>query len=208
MQVATPKHAKRATRVAARAPLWLQTHNTGAGVRSFRTDLVFLGLAIGAMMLCYAWGGVQTVREALVHAVGLLATVLPQLAGGVLIGGLAQQLLGKDKIAALLGAQSGLRGLAIATAAGALTPGGPYMTFPIVVALWKAGAELGALVTYVVAWSLFGFSRLIVWELPLMGLDFTSARILVSLPLPLIAGLLARRLLRYEAFQFKPGDGA
>jgi hypothetical protein len=33
-----------------------------------------------------------------------------------------------------------------------------------------------------------------VWELPLLGVDFALLRLLANLPLPIIAGLLARKL--------------
>jgi hypothetical protein len=57
-----------------------------------------------------------------------------------------------------------------------------------------AGADRGALVAYLTSWSLLGFQRVMVWELPLMGVDFALLRSLANLPLPIIAGLLARWL--------------
>ncbi len=166
-----------------------------------RTDLVFIGLAVGLGALCHAIAGPHAFREALLQAGALLLTILPQLVGGLLIAGLMKQLIGKDRIRASLGENSGLRGLGIATVAGTLTPGGPFMSFPIVYALWTAGAEAGALVTYITAWALLGFVKMIVWELPLMGVEFTWVRFLVCLPLPILAGLLARRLARTGSFQ-------
>ena len=171
------------------------------------TDLVFVCLAVGSGLFCYTIGGLPSVSDALLQTKSHLSVALPQLAGGLLIGGLIQQLIGKDKIAALLGAGSGLRGLIIATAAGALTPGGPFMSFPIVYSLWIAGAEAGALITYIAAWSLLGFVKTLVWELPLMGIEFTWLRFVVCLPLPILAGLLARRLSRMRVFQLKTGAG-
>ncbi len=171
------------------------------------TDLVFVGLAIGSGILCYIIRGLPIVSGALLQLVSLLVVILPQLAGGLLIGSLIQQLIGKDKIAALLGAGSGLRGLIIATAAGALTPGGPFVLFPIVYSLWIAGAEVGILITYITAWSLLGFVKIIVWDLPLMGIEFTWIRVVVCLPLPILAGLFARRLSRMRLFQLDPGAG-
>ena len=88
-------------------------------------------------------------------------------------------------------------GLALATALGAATPGGPFAAFPIVYALALAGADVGAVVAYLTAWSVLGLHRLIIWELPLMGLDFVTARTLASLPLPLVSGLIARLLMRF-----------
>lgn len=171
-----------------------------------RTDFVFMGLAVGLGLLCYALGGAVAVRDALFEARALLLTILPQLAGGLLIGGLVKQLVGKEWISAHLGTGSGLRGLMIATAAGALTPGGPFMSFPIVYAFRTAGAEISVLVAYITAWSLLGFVKMTVWELPLMGLDFTLVRVLVCLPLPLLAGLLARHASQLRVFQTEPGQ--
>lgn len=165
-----------------------------------RTDLVFISLAIGLGVLCYATAGTAAFRIALSQAGALLLTVLPQLAGGLLIAGLIKQLICKDRIAFLLGENSGLRGLAIATVAGTLTPGGPFMSFPIVYALWTSGAQAGALVTYITAWALLGFVKLIVWELPLMGIEFTWMRFFICLPLPILAGLIAQRLERTPVF--------
>ena len=170
-----------------------------------RTDLVFVGLAIASGVLCFSLAGLSAVSDALIKAATLLVVILPQLAGGLLIGGLVQQIIAAEKIAALLGSSSGLRGLVIATFAGALTPGGPFTSFPIVYALWMAGAEVGALIAYIASWSLLGFARVIVWELPLMGAEFTWIRVLVSLPLPIIAGLLARQLSRLHVFRLDAG---
>jgi hypothetical protein len=39
----------------------------------------------------------------------------------------------------------------------------------------------------------------VIWELPFLGHDFVLLRVLVSLPLPVVAGLLARALLRRQA---------
>lgn len=172
-----------------------------------RTDVVFIGLAITSGILCYVFDGLPAVSEALLQAALLLVSIMPQLVGGLLIGGLATQLIGRERIAALLGAGSGLRGLAIATLAGALTPGGPFTSFPLVYALWMAGAEAGSLIAYIASWSLLGFARIIVWEIPLLGLEFTWIRIVVSLPLPIVAGLLARRLSRMQMFQLDKGAG-
>lgn len=168
-----------------------------------KTDLVFVGLTVCAGILCYAVGGNAAMMDALRQGASLLLVVLPLLAGGLLIGGLIQQLVLKDKIAAWLGDETGLRGLLIATAAGALTPGGPLMVFPVVFALWTAGAEAGVLVTYIVAWSLLGFVKLLAWELPLMGADFALIRVVVCLPLPILAGILARRLSKTGWFKLQ-----
>ena len=43
-----------------------------------------------------------------------------------------------------------------------------------------------------ISWTLLGYARALVWELPFFGLDFVTWRIIFSLPLPILAGLAAR----------------
>ena len=44
---------------------------------------------------------------------------------------------------------------------------------------WRVGADVGAACAFVISWSLLGYTRAIVWELPFFGLDFVTWRILV-----------------------------
>ncbi len=65
--------------------------------------------------------------------------------------------------------------------AGILTPGGPLVSVPIMVVFYNGGAALSALVCYMTSWSLFGFQRILAWELPVMGPRFLVARVLPTL---------------------------
>jgi hypothetical protein len=49
---------------------------------------------------------------------------------------------------------------------------------------------------YLTAWSLLGWNRLLVWELPLLGAPFTVARWTVSLLAPIAVGLMVPQALR------------
>ena len=77
------------------------------------------------------------------------------------------------------------------------------MSFPIAYTLWTAGAEAGVLVTYVTAWALLGLVKTFAWELPLLGGELTGFRFFVSLPLPIVAGLLAQRLAKTRMFRIE-----
>jgi hypothetical protein len=57
---------------------------------------------------------------------------------------------------------------------------------------YKSGASLSALVAYVTSWSLFGFQRILAWELPSMGPCFVVARVLPTLVFPIVTGYLVR----------------
>ena len=66
--------------------------------------------------------------------------------------------------------------------------------FPIAAAFLAVGASVGATVAFVTSWTLLGYGRALVWELPFFGADFVIWRSLVALPLPVVTGLLAHWL--------------
>jgi hypothetical protein len=73
-------------------------------------------------------------------------------------------------------------------------PGGPILSFPIVVVLYKAGAGVPQLIAFLTAWSVFAFHRIMIYEVNLMGWRFTAVRLVSSLVLPPLAGLGAMAL--------------
>jgi uncharacterized membrane protein YraQ (UPF0718 family) len=166
------------------APLWRRHANL----------LFILGLCAASALACFALKGTEGLINGLARARDLAAVILPVILPALLLAGLVQAGVARERITRWLGAQSGLRGLLLATLAGIATPGGPMAAFPLVLALAAGGADRGALIAYVTAWALNGFSRILVWELPVLGPEFAALRFLASLPLPVIAGLIARRL--------------
>jgi hypothetical protein len=58
------------------------------------------------------------------------------------------------------------------------------------------GADVGTAIAFITAWNLLGYNRALIWELPFFGLEYVGWRILIALPLPIIAGLLARMAAR------------
>jgi uncharacterized membrane protein YraQ (UPF0718 family) len=83
-------------------------------------------------------------------------------------------------------------GIVIATLAGAICPGGPITIYPVAAAFVAIGADTGATVAFITSWTLLGYARVLVWELPFFGVDFVLWRIVIALPLPIVAGILAR----------------
>jgi len=129
--------------------------------------------------------------------VSLFGTVLPKVLAGCLIGAFVTLLLPRETIARWVGAESGIAGILLATLAGAIMPGGPFTIYPVAGALLSAGADAGAACAFVISWTLIGYTRAIVWELPFFGLDFVTWRIIFSLPLPILAGLAARAIWKF-----------
>ncbi len=175
------------------------------GPRFGRSEAVFAVLATGGAVGCWRIGGAELIGTALREAAGMILLVIPPLVAGLLLGALLSRLVGRDRVARTLGAGSGMRGLILASVFGAITPGGPFTSFPLVHALWIAGADAGTLMAFLAAWALIGINRIIVWELPLMGADLTLIRVLVSLPMPILVGLLARRLVRSPRLALRRG---
>jgi hypothetical protein len=68
-------------------------------------------------------------------------------------------------------------GVLTAVIAGAATPGGPVVGFSLGAVALKAGGGAPQVIAYVVAWALFAFQRLLLWEIPFMPARFVwSAR--------------------------------
>lgn len=66
----------------------------------------------------------------------------------------------------------------------------PMTHFPIVASLLKVGVGVGALISYLTAWSLFGLQRIIMWEIPILGIEIVAACSAASFFFPVLAGWL------------------
>lgn len=152
----------------------------------------FIILAAASAALLYQLRGGTVLARAVGNGLVLLIEVAPLIALGLFLGGLTRELADPKRVAPMLGESSGWWGLLLASVLGAVTPGGPFAAFPIVYAFFLAGADAGAVIAYLTAWSVLALHRVIVWEIPLLGPDFALIRVLASLPLPLLAGAVAR----------------
>jgi uncharacterized membrane protein YraQ (UPF0718 family) len=149
-------------------------------------------LSIAGAVSVYAKEGWSGVSGVVVENVTLLLGILPKVAAGCLIGALITLLVPREMVVKLVGSESGLRGLIIATIAGILVPGGPFTVFPITVAFLAIGADRGAAIAFVTAWHVVGLNRAIIWEIPFFGHEFVFTRMAISVAFPLLAGVLAR----------------
>ena len=122
----------------------------------------------------------------------MLWFVLPRLVPALILAGMLQVLVPQEVVARYLGRDAGFRSILIASLAGVLTPGGPMVTVPFLVALANSGAAMAPLVAYMTSWSLFGMQRIIAWEAPLMGWHFVAVRVIPSLAFPVLAGWLVK----------------
>ena len=117
--------------------------------------------------------------------------LLPRLTVGVIGAGFLAAMLPEEMVATWLGPESGFIGIAVATFAGSLTPGGPVVGFAIGTGALAAGAGAPQVVAYVTSWALLAIQRVILWETPMLSGRFVAIRLAVSLPLPFLAAALA-----------------
>ncbi|HME29010.1 MAG TPA: permease [Pseudolabrys sp.] len=153
-------------------------------------------LAGAASATVYIRDGREHFLSVLFGDVTLFAEMLPKVLAGCLIGAFVTLLLPREMVARWVGHESGFTGLLIAAFFGFLLPGGPITIYPVAGAFLIIGADAGAVVAFIVSWTLIGYTRALVWELPFFGLEFVIWRIVEALPLPIIAGLLARITVR------------
>jgi uncharacterized membrane protein YraQ (UPF0718 family) len=158
-------------------------------------------LVVCAATTVYLRDGRARFFAILADDLGLFAGMLPKVLAGCLIGVFVTLLLPREVVARWVGAESGFAGMLIATIAGAILPGGPFTIYPVAGAFVAMGADVGAIVAFITSWSLLGYARALVWELPFFGFDFVGWRVLAAVPLPILAGLLARAVVRATGFE-------
>lgn len=157
---------------------------------------IVFGLLVLLIAIAWGRGGAPLVTDSLASGTRLFLRFGLVLFVSFLVAGLAEALLPRAWVSAALGEESGWRGLLIATAAGAITPAGPFVSMPLAAGLIKSGASSAAVIAYLAAWSLLAVHRLFAWEIPILGAPFAITRWGICLALPVLAGALARVVLR------------
>jgi uncharacterized membrane protein YraQ (UPF0718 family) len=175
-------------------------------VRTFEwSTAIIASISIIAGTIVYVRDGFDRFLTILFADSWLFAGMLPKMLAGCLIAAFVTRLLPREVVARVVGAESGVIGILIAMVMGAVLPGGPLTIYPVAGAFLLLGADVGTAVAFITAWNLLGYNRALIWELPFFGPEFVGWRILIALPLPLIAGLLARQAARMLAAR-KGGD--
>jgi uncharacterized membrane protein YraQ (UPF0718 family) len=133
-------------------------------------------------------------QVAIVTAGERFLEIMPRIALALMAAGFIGVLIPSEPIARYIGPDSGVSGILLASIVGGFVPGGPILSFPLVVVLYKAGAGLPQVIAFLTAWSVFAFHRVLIYEVNLMGWRFSAVRLISSLILPPLAGLLAMAL--------------
>jgi len=147
-------------------------------------------LATVLLAIGYSKGGGQHI-QGLNSGLKMIVEIIPLLLFAFIVAGMIQVLLPQELLSKWIGEESGFKGILIGTVAGGVTPGGPYVSLPVVAGLLKAGAGVGTLVAFLTAWSLWAVSRLPM-EIGILGWKFTLVRLACTFFFPPIAGYIAQ----------------
>lgn len=177
------------------------------GKSAFGRDLIgFLAFALISALLVWYVLGPDIFFDAIDDDIGMVLDTLPRVMVAISVAALLWVLLPRDRLAGMLGRESGMKGLVIATFAGTITPGGPSSAYALLAMLGASGADRGTMIAYIAAWATLGLQRILIWDVPFMGEEFSILRFAVTLPLPILAGLLARAL-PFDLRLRDPGKG-
>ncbi len=145
-----------------------------------------------AGLLVYAWRrGDGSHRQGIMQAWHTLRRTLPLLIVAFIIVGYVNVLSPQSLVQAWLGPNSGWRGLLLAEGVGMFLPGGPYVVFPLITILYRAGTGLGPAVTMITSWATLALIS-VTFELPFLGWRFTAVRWGLGLVFPVLAGGVAQ----------------
>jgi uncharacterized membrane protein YraQ (UPF0718 family) len=157
---------------------------------------IALILTLAVLMTLALWRGTGTFVLGWRTSLQQLVHFLPILVVAMLIAGFTEILLPKNTVERWLSDSSGWHGIALAWLAGILTPGGSIIGLPLIAALYKAGVGISVLITYATSFATLSILRVPI-EVGFYGWRLTGLRLLVSLVLPIIAGMLTQLLLPF-----------
>ncbi|MEZ5561128.1 MAG: hypothetical protein R3E86_21615 [Pseudomonadales bacterium] len=152
---------------------------------------IFIWVLAGALALTAHVRNSALHAEALRHAGSQLRMIALRVPLTLLAATYVLSVIPQATIVSLLGNSSGTRGILLANLFGAALPGGPMVTFPVIVVLRDHGVGDAQTVALLTSWSVLALHRVLAYELPLMGARFVAVRLLASALLPLLAGMAA-----------------
>ena len=153
-------------------------------------DYILAGGAVAGLMYTFVRDRQRFGQACAIAAKGLVR-LLPAVCLAMLAAALLVPIVPSSLVAQWIGPNSGVAGVAIASLIGAFIPGGPIVSFPMTLVFQSAGAGTAQLVALLSAWSVVAVHRLVAFELPLVGGHFARQRLIASLPLPILSGLIA-----------------
>ena len=130
--------------------------------------------------------------------------MLKILPGAFILIGLFEVWVKRETIERHLGEGSGIRGYVWSILLAGATVGGLYVAFPVACSLYGKGAKLSVIFTYIGAAAICRIPMTI-FEASFLGIKFSIIRLVVSLPLVIIASMLLGNYLKKRNYKVTDG---
>ncbi len=153
------------------------------------TLLILIGMVLAAALAVLWRGGWGLLFSGLKQAGVTFKSMWFRLVLGLSLGGLVQVVIPSSVIAEWLGPASGIKGILIASYAGIVMTGGPYVSLPIVASIYAAGAGPGPVIALLASMNLVSLPGLLTWAIPFLGARLALTRYAVTFFIPPLIGL-------------------
>ena len=131
-----------------------------------------------------------------------MAKILPP---AFILIGLFEVWVKKETIEKHFGSKSGLRGHIGGILLAGTTVGGLYVAFPVAHSLYRKGADLGVIFTYIAA-SAICRVPMTIFEASFLGIKFSIIRLAVSIPLVIASSMLLGKYLTRTGYAIRDGE--
>jgi len=162
-------------------------------------------IASYAIFLIISWTfGFNPGKEISYNFASFSGDMLKILPCAFILIGLFEVWIRRETVEKHLGERAGIRGYIWAVLFAGTTVGGLYVAFPIAYSLYSKGAKLSVIFTYLGAAAICRIPMAI-FEASFMGVKFTIIRLLVSLPLVIVASILLGNYLTKRNYKLMAG---
>jgi uncharacterized protein len=160
----------------------------------YKTLIGMASAAFILMVTTFFQGGFVLVGNGFIKAIQIFVGIIPLLIVAFLVAGLVTVLIPKSLVSKWLGKEAGWKGPLLGSLLGTLVPGGPFFFYPLMAALTLSGANIGTMISFVAAKTLWNISRLPI-EIAFVGVEITLIRFIITFPIPILAGVAVDKLL-------------
>ncbi len=166
-----------------------------------KTAIILSAAALLVIILNFLAGGFDQVEEGFLASLNTLLRALPIILAAFFLTGQLRALLSTESINRLLQKISGIKGVVLSCIAGGLLPGGPYVYYPFIYNFKEKGIPFHLFFSFIVGKQVYDVARLPL-EISLINPGIALLRNLITLPLPILLGLLSRFFFRGSTFEF------
>lgn len=152
---------------------------------------VYTMLAV-VLVIAYIIGGGELILEGLVISGKTVVNSILMILVSFIIIGQINVLLTQEQIEKWLNKYKGIKAVFVSALAGGIFPGGPYIYYPFILSFKDKKLPVYMFISFIFGKQIYDFSRLPM-EASLVNPQIAIIRYLITLPIPIIVGLFAKR---------------